>query len=250
MKNRFVLWGAFAAFLSILSPHPSWAQSDDGDPVGEEEIDADEDGDAGDAGSQDPELANAAATATIEQFNAAIVEAIQAEAAIGFAGRLEIISPAVWEAFDMELLARRTIGRLQWRRWSDEQKSQYVDTLQLLQAATLADRFKSGSEVAFAVDEVTDGPRGSKLVHTRIVRADDEDVKLNYLLLERDDKWRVVDVYLNSTISEVATRRADYSGILRDEGYDALLAALNTQIDDIFERNEAVRSVPEAAAGD
>ncbi len=250
MKNRTFLWGPTAGLLFIVSFGIAWAQEEGaGVPTSDESAVDSGTVDVASEESTDDADANAA-SATIEIFNAAIASAIQSDAASGFLGRLEIIRPAVWEAFDMELLARRTIGRLKWRRWSDEQKNQYVETLHLLQAATLADRFTHESDVSFVIDKVTDGPKRTKLVHTRIVRAEDEDVKLNYLLVERDEKWRVFDVYLNSTISEVATRRSDYSTILRQDGYDALVEALNGQIDDLYGRNGETRSVAQAPAGD
>ena len=39
--------------------------------------------------------------------------------------------------------------------------------------------------------------------------------------------WQVVDVYLDGTISELATRRSEFSSILRDRGIDGLITALN-----------------------
>jgi phospholipid transport system substrate-binding protein len=36
-----------------------------------------------------------------------------------------------------------------------------------------------------------------------------------------------VDVYLDGTISELATRRSEFSSILRDRGIDGLITVLN-----------------------
>jgi phospholipid transport system substrate-binding protein len=151
--------------------------------------------------------------------------------------RHDIMKAAVSDAFDLPTMARRTINRLIWSDWSSEQKQSYIDILLVFQSAVLADRFKPGAEVSFEIDGVEDGRRKTKLVKTRILRPDDEDVKLNYLTVEREDKWRVVDIYLNSTISEVALRRSEYSNIVANQGFDALLEALQKQIDDIIADN-------------
>ncbi|TNE41001.1 MAG: hypothetical protein EP347_02785 [Alphaproteobacteria bacterium] len=171
--------------------------------------------------------------ATIAGFNAAIVEAINTPEEAGFDVRQAIMRDAVGEAFDMPVLARRTMSRTVWSSWSSDQKRLYVETLQSYQAAVLADRFKPGADVTFEIDGVENSVQGTKLVKTRILRPDDEDVKLNYLTAHREALWRVVDIYLNSTISEVAMRRSEYSAIVAEQGFDGLIAALNAQIEAI-----------------
>ena len=48
-------------------------------------------------------------------------------------------------------------------------------------------------------------------------------------MVKRADHWRIIDVYLDSKISEVAMRRSEYSQVVRDRGYDALITALEKQ---------------------
>ena len=48
-----------------------------------------------------------------------------------------------------------------------------------------------------------------------------------------EDRWRIIDVYLNGTISELALRRSEYSSLIKREGFASLLAALDKRIDDL-----------------
>ena len=41
------------------------------------------------------------------------------------------------------------------------------------------------------------------------------------------DTWLISDIYLDGAISEVATRRSEFAAILKSEGIDGLIAALN-----------------------
>ncbi len=41
------------------------------------------------------------------------------------------------------------------------------------------------------------------------------------------DGWLISDIYLDGAISEVATRRSKFATILRKNGIDGLIAALN-----------------------
>ena len=39
--------------------------------------------------------------------------------------------------------------------------------------------------------------------------------------------WQIADIYVDGTISEVATRRSEFAAILRNQGIDGLIEALN-----------------------
>jgi phospholipid transport system substrate-binding protein len=168
---------------------------------------------------------------TIENFNSAILEAMTLPKGQGIFARYKILHEAVGEAFDMKVLARATINRVHWRTWSPDQQSGYITTLRRYQSAVLADRFETGSNISFVIDRTIDAPRGTKVVETRILRPAQgrDDIGLDYRLVKRTDRWRIIDVYLNSRISEVAMRRSEYSQVVRDEGYNALIAALEKQ---------------------
>ena len=56
-------------------------------------------------------------------------------------------------------------------------------------------------------------------------------VALDYVTRQAGDRWQVVDVYLTGTISELATRRSEFAAILKNEGIDGLIAALNRKAD-------------------
>lgn len=43
--------------------------------------------------------------------------------------------------------------------------------------------------------------------------------------------WLISDIYLDGAISEVATRRSEFSAILKNEGIDGLIAAFNRKAD-------------------
>jgi ABC-type transporter MlaC component len=40
-------------------------------------------------------------------------------------------------------------------------------------------------------------------------------------------RWLISDIYLDGAISEMPTRRSEFAAILRNEGIDGLIAALN-----------------------
>jgi ABC-type transporter MlaC component len=58
-----------------------------------------------------------------------------------------------------------------------------------------------------------------------------EPVKVDYQMRRDGEGWLISDVYLDGAISEVATRRSEFGGIIRTQGVDGLIAALNRKAD-------------------
>jgi phospholipid transport system substrate-binding protein len=69
------------------------------------------------------------------------------------------------------------------------------------------------------------------MVRSQIVKADGEPVKVDYMMRRNGEGWLISDVYLDGAISEVATRRSEFAAILKADGIDGLIAALNRKAD-------------------
>ena len=66
---------------------------------------------------------------------------------------------------------------------------------------------------------------------TRLVVPGDDDVILNYRLRKNSaGQWRIIDIYLKGTVSELALRRSDFSSILKNKGFGALVVAMNKKV--------------------
>jgi phospholipid transport system substrate-binding protein len=72
---------------------------------------------------------------------------------------------------------------------------------------------------------------GGVMVRSQIIRANGEPVRVDYMMRQSGDAWLISDIYLDGAISEVATRRSEFAAILRSDGIDGLIAALNRKAD-------------------
>ena len=68
-------------------------------------------------------------------------------------------------------------------------------------------------------------------MQTKIVKAKGISVTLNYRIRENAGSWQISDVYLDGTISQLATQRSEFHSILQHEGVDGLILALNRKVD-------------------
>jgi phospholipid transport system substrate-binding protein len=107
-------------------------------------------------------------------------------------------------------------------------------------SATYADRFDSYSGEQLQV--TGEQPYGAEvIVRTRIVKSKGDSVSLNYRMRENGSCWQISDVYLDGTISQLATQRSEFHSILQREGVDGLVTALTRKVD-LITRNEAKSS--------
>jgi phospholipid transport system substrate-binding protein len=171
----------------------------------------------------------AQAAAVVKHLHDALLDAMKRAGELGYAGRRDALAPVLAASFDFPFMSRLALGS-EWRKLDDEQRKRWVSTFQELSLATYAARFDGFSGESFVTDATEPAARDTALVKTRLVRPDDEPVHLNYRLRKDGDGWRVIDIYLNGTVSEVALRRSEYAAVLERSGFEALVAELETKI--------------------
>ena len=168
----------------------------------------------------------------VASLHAALLDVMIAADALGFEGRRDYLAPVMEDSYDMALIARASTGRY-WRQANDDQRRRIVDAITRLSITIYAARFDGFSGERFRTLSEEPGPRGTVLVKTEIVKSDGDTVALNYLMRETGGAWRIVDVYLDGIYSEIALKRADYAGILKRAGFDALFAEIEKKIAEI-----------------
>ena len=128
---------------------------------------------------------------------------------LGQSGRFVQLEPVVRRTFDIASMARLSVGP-SWTTMSESQRQQVIDGFGRYISAIYADRFDSYSGQKLQVTDEQPAAAGV-IVHSQIVKANGEPVKIDYLMRKNRDTWLISDVYLDGAISEVATRRSGRS---------------------------------------
>ena len=186
----------------------------------------------------EPERAAEAPIQVVETFHAGLLDIMKRAEELGLAGRIEEMGPLMGKVFDLDFMASKAIGT-HWRRLSDADKARWSEVFKRFTTATYAGRFTGFKGEEFVTLGLEEAARGTRLVLTKIIVPNEDDVQLNYRLLENDGQWRVIDVYLNGTVSELALRRSEYASALKREGFEELVAAIETKIADIEAKGRA-----------
>jgi len=170
-------------------------------------------------------------TEVVQHFYGELLDTMQHAAALGGKGRYQKLEKVVLGSFDVPFMARLSIGP-SWGRLSTEQKRRAAQAYGRYITAVYATRFDGYAGERFQVLGEQQIKHGT-LVKTEIIKSNGEPVSVNYVLHDNDTAWQIRDVYLSGAISELATRRSEFSLILRTNGIDALIDTLNKKADDL-----------------
>jgi phospholipid transport system substrate-binding protein len=166
----------------------------------------------------------------VEAMHEIFIETMQNAESLAYEGRYQKLKPAIVSAYDLSFMASKTLGR-HWKKLSAEQQQKWQELFENLTVATYAGRFTGYDGEYFETFGQQSAAHETVLVQTKLyVKKTDEVIELNYRLREIEGSWRVVDVYMNGTVSELALRRSDYSATLKRDGFEKLVSSIREKI--------------------
>ena len=165
---------------------------------------------------------------SVNTFHETLISTMKDGRTLSESGRYARIEPVVHRLFDLPLMSRLAIGA-SWSTLSPAQQQVAIAAFGAYIAATYADRFDSFSGQRMEV--VAQQPSSSgMIVRTRIIKSNGEPVSVDYAMRQNDGAWQISDVYLDGTISQLATQRSEFGAILRREGFEGLIATLQRKV--------------------
>ena len=170
------------------------------------------------------------ATAAIDALHASLLDVMKHAVALGYEGREQTLAKVIPNYFDVDEMARKALGEAQWKSASDEMRRRYLETFERFMVANYAGRFDGFSGQSFQTLGEVQGPQNTVIVKSRLIDPTDKNVDLNYRMHEVGGAWKVIDVYLDGKVSELAMRRSEFVSIVKRQNLDALIVALDAKI--------------------
>jgi phospholipid transport system substrate-binding protein len=174
-------------------------------------------------------VAAADAKSTIEAFDASLLDVMKNADKLGYKGRYDKLAPVVTQTYDLPLMARISVGP-QWATLSADEQTKIIEAFKALSIATFASRFDGFGGESFKITGEAPTTGGDDVVDTKLMRPNDEPVDLNYRLRKTGDDWKVIDVFLSGTISQLANYRSEFSTTLRTKGAEGLVQLINDKV--------------------
>ncbi len=173
------------------------------------------------------------AIATVEAFTGSLIDAMKAGKAAGVDGRYKKLQPAVTAAFDLPAMTRFAVGP-KWTTLSADDQAALVKAFTRMSVASWASNFDGWSGQSFKIDPnvVTRGTE--KLIKTQIVTPKKDPVNLTFRVRQSGSTWKVLDVLYLGGVSELASKRSDFSATIDKGGAEALVKKINATADGLL----------------
>ena len=133
----------------------------------------------------------------------------------------------VKNTYNAEKMITKIIGDT-WKKTNKKDQQEIVIIFQEYIAKNYFKRFKKISSPIFKYKESKKINEKLMLIKTILV-VDKKEVSINYLLIFDKNQWRIFDVLLAGSISEIATKKSEFSSFIRDGTISPLIDALKKQ---------------------
>lgn len=171
----------------------------------------------------------AQAVKIVEELHAVMLDAMKHGKQLGYEGRLAKLQPAIASRYDFTFMAEKSVG-LAWKDFDDAQRAKLVDAMERLAGASYAARMKDFAGERFETTSVEPAAQSTVMVRSRIVEGSGKATTLDYRLRATPAGPRIVDVFYDGTVSELALRRSEYSSLLKKGGFPTLIDAVEKKI--------------------
>lgn len=171
----------------------------------------------------------------VDKLQNEIIEIMKVGQEVGFNGRYDRFYPIITSTHRLETIARLTVGRY-WGEQTDATREDFVDHFTRYIVSSYASKFKKYKGEFFEMTGARELKPGQVLVESDLHLVDDDPVRFRFILSNATGEWLIVNVMVEG-ISDLALKRAEYTSVIKKDGFDALLVKIEDQIADIKERN-------------
>jgi phospholipid transport system substrate-binding protein len=165
----------------------------------------------------------------IQRFYDALLSVMKEAKRLSFDQRYQRLAPAVAQTYNLPLMSRLTIGP-GWNQLQPAQQQALTDAFSRYTISLYVNRFDDFNGEHFEVDPNTTTNANGVVVNSTFIKGDRDKVVFNYLMRQSGELWQAIDVYLNGTISQLATQRSEYGSVLERGSADALVKLLDERI--------------------
>ena len=179
-----------------------------------------------------PAEADSPAARRIEGYYQQLMPTLRQAGQLSVRERDRRFTPAITSTFDIGTMTRLATGPA-WSSFSGAQQAAVREAFARFLVADYAHQVTDYSGESFVVDPQTSAETrgGGEVVRTKLLQPGGRTVQINYLVRG----GRVIDVYLNGTVSDLATRRDEFASILAGGGgADALVKTLRERTESLL----------------
>ena len=169
--------------------------------------------------------------APVNQLHKTLVSIMQSAASTSFEKRYALMEPVITENFNTPLISKVILSRY-WKSLDKNAQTNFIDLFNRLTISTYVSRFDSFNGESFKNLSVVPMKKNRYMVKTELIQPSDDPVSFNYIVQNDNGQWRIISVIADG-INDLSLKRAEYSSVIKNQGFDALVASLEGKISDL-----------------
>jgi phospholipid transport system substrate-binding protein len=166
--------------------------------------------------------------APIHQLNDGLLQVMKAGHSTPFAHRFDILAPVIDRTFDLNTILKESIGS-NWQSLPHDQQAMLLDAFRKYTIASYINSFDEYNGQRFLINPEPRTVGNDQIVRTQIIPPSGDGHKLDYVMREDPEGWRVADVLADGSVSRVAVQRSDFRSLIRRGGAPALAESLQAK---------------------
>jgi phospholipid transport system substrate-binding protein len=165
------------------------------------------------------------AVPAVQSFYATLLDCMKNAKALGVEGRYSKLKPSVEQSFELGTMIKYAVGPT-WDTASADDRKALASAFARMTVAQYAGNFDGYDGEKFTVEPKADIRGNDHYVKTALV-AKDQTVAFTYRMRQFGGDWKIIDVLLEGSISQLAVYRSDFAATLKDGGPQALVKKLD-----------------------
>ena len=144
---------------------------------------------------------------------------------------LKNVLKVINRTYDAEKMLKMIIGA-GWKTQENEKKEELIMVFKKYISKNYLKRFSKINDVSFSNEKKEKISSDFFLVRSNLI-IKQEKISIDYLLHLKDNTWKIFDVLLDGSVSEVATKKSEFRIYIKEKKIDELIEALkkfNSQI--------------------
>ena len=134
--------------------------------------------------------------------------------------------PIINDTYDIEKMLNMILGNA-WKNSNLEEKNEISLAFAEYITKNYLKRFIKIKDVKFKIEEKKIIKNKFIMIKTTLTPNNKDAVSINYLLSNKNGRWKIFDVLLAGSVSEIATKKSEFSSFLKDGKIKNLIDALN-----------------------
>ncbi len=143
--------------------------------------------------------------------------------------RVEKLKISIEDTFNYNKMIKYIYG-YQWKKLEQYERNELSQTFFNFISFNYAKRFKEIDKLNFKFDGVENINETRILVKTIMLSYENDPIKFYYVFEYEEEKWKVFDILLDGSISEISVKKNDFKSTISDEGASGLIKKLKSKI--------------------